>query len=84
MTYLERIGKIAAELQSELPNKVTYGELVGEQTPYCYYSDMVWEDGDDPIYNDAIEYVVNILNAVAKEGDSRDEIERLLNTQYPN
>ena len=84
MAYLERIGKIATELQSELPNKVTYGELVGAPTPYCYYGDMVWEDGDDPIYNDAIEYVVNILNAVAKEGDSRDEIERLLNTQCPN
>lgn len=84
MNYLERIRKIAAELQSELPDKVSYGELVGAPSPYCYYGDMVLEDGDDPIYNDAIEYVVNILNAISKEGDNREEIERLLNTQYSN
>ena len=84
MNYLERIRKIAAELQSELPDKVPYGELVGAPSPYCYYGDVVWEDGDDPIYNDAIEYVVNILNAISKEGDNREEIERLLNSQYSN
>ena len=75
-------NKLVEQLKGMLPKKVRYGELVGAPVPYNQMGDMVYEDPEPYIIEQAADAITELVARAEKAEQERDgaisEIEHLV------